>query len=365
MKYLVVQDWESTHGNHAGMVHMCKMLVEAYPNKYQMIVQQYPFDSKADRTISKSIYNYIRTHRPFRRLAPRFRQLIIDHRNKHVIEELCRKLRGDDEVFLLEYMLYESFQNVIAGYLKKHYKDVRVYALSHLTPSKYESLEHERHINIREWECLTDKMLTLGTSLSNYLIKNGVDKNKISTGFHYVDNTYYKPLRPTLSLGNNYRLKAIVIGAMQRNNELVAHIVKKCPEIDWIICKGHQNVDYLYEGASNVILKGFMTEEELRDQMDMADISVNVMDDTVGSNVITTSMAMGKAMLVSDVGSIRDYCTKGNAIFCNNNTNEFVSAIRVIERNRHKLEMMKEESISLSKKFSIEKVDEWFSSLSK
>ena len=36
--------------------------------------------------------------------------------------------------------------------------------------------------------------------------------------------------------------------------------------------------------------------------MNDSDISLNVMKDTIGSNVICTSMATGLAMVVSDVG---------------------------------------------------------------
>ncbi|UVV76520.1 glycosyltransferase family 4 protein [Bacteroides fragilis] len=50
--------------------------------------------------------------------------------------------------------------------------------------------------------------------------------------------------------------------------------------------------------------------------MNKADVSLNIMKDTIGSNVIVTSMAMGLAMVVSDVGSIRDYVDESNGLFC-------------------------------------------------
>ena len=43
MNYLVVQDWPSTHGNHAGMLHMCNMLKSKYPNDYEVVVLKSPF----------------------------------------------------------------------------------------------------------------------------------------------------------------------------------------------------------------------------------------------------------------------------------------------------------------------------------
>lgn len=50
MKYLIVQDWQSTHGNHAGMKHMCDLLVANYPDEYKMFVKECPRTWKSPRT---------------------------------------------------------------------------------------------------------------------------------------------------------------------------------------------------------------------------------------------------------------------------------------------------------------------------
>ena len=42
MKYLIVQEWMNTKGNHAGMKHMCDLLVEKFPGKYEMVVNPPP-----------------------------------------------------------------------------------------------------------------------------------------------------------------------------------------------------------------------------------------------------------------------------------------------------------------------------------
>ena len=87
------------------------------------------------------------------------------------------------------------------------------------------------------------------------------------------------------------------------------------------------------------------------------------MEDTVGSNVITTSMAMGLAIIVSDVGSIRDYCNKENAVFCMNDINEFVEAIKKLCHENHRVRIMKEQSKKISSHWSIQNINKWFSSL--
>ena len=87
------------------------------------------------------------------------------------------------------------------------------------------------------------------------------------------------------------------------------------------------------------------------------------MQDTVGSNVITTSMAMGLGMIVSDVGSIHDYCSSENAVFCENNVDSFVSSISLLLDNKEKIAKMKRASYVMAKRFNVERVDKWFNIL--
>lgn len=153
------------------------------------------------------------------------------------------------------------------------------------------------------------------------------------------------------------------MGALQRDYVMLAEIVRQCPDVHWIICRGRKNVDDLFPESPNVELKGFLSEVELRHQMDMADVSLNVMEDTVGSNVITTSMAMGLAIIVSDVGSIRDYCNEKNAIFVGNNIDDFVKEINALCSNRERVNEMRKHSINMSHRLRLEEVNKFFSFL--
>lgn len=167
----------------------------------------------------------------------------------------------------------------------------------------------------------------MGSSLSEYFKEVGILEEKISTGFHYVDSDYY---HKNTELKNHEPITIIAMGALQRDYLMLAEIVKTCTAVHWIICRGRKDVDYLFPKTDNVELKGFLLEDELYHQMDIADISLNIMEDTVGSNVITTSMAMGLAIVATDVGSIRDYCDESNAVFCQNSVKSIVEAINSI-----------------------------------
>ena len=352
MNYLVVQDWPSTHGNHAGMLHMCNMLKSKYPNDYEVVVLKSPFSP------------FFRNKKGFRKLDDYYRMIYEKVYYPYRVICVCRKmmerLKNEDRVFLLEYLYPETSQLQLAKYIKRHYSRVRVYGLSHLTPGFAEKKYKNYPSMVLEWGRYVDKILTLGSSLSSYFEGCGLSQQKISTGFHYVDSEYYTK---NVCSHSNKRLRVIVIGAMARNFQLLADIVAKTPDIDWIICKGRKNVDGIFPIKENIHLLGFMEEDELKYQMSLADVSLSVMDDTIGSNVITTSLSMGLAQVVSDVGSIRDYCNDENAIFCKNDVNDFVNALNSLDKNREKLMDMKVSASRHAVNFRIENVHRWFSSL--
>jgi glycosyltransferase involved in cell wall biosynthesis len=78
------------------------------------------------------------------------------------------------------------------------------------------------------------------------------------------------------------------------------------------------------------------------------------MNDTIGSNVIVTSMSVGLAMIVSDVGSIKDYCKDDGAIYCNNDdASSFIKAINELLNNNEKLFELKHKSLEYSRLLSI------------
>ena len=74
-------------------------------------------------------------------------------------------------------------------------------------------------------------------------------------------------------------------------------------------------------------------------------------------------MAMGLAMIVSDVGSIRDYCDNSNSIFCTMNIGSFVTAIQSLSLCPNKVELMKKSSLEKARQFNIDNLHLWFSNL--
>ena len=335
------------------MCHMCDMLVSLYPNQYKKIeLEDLLFIPQRRFFLTSLLFSKFDQWRYTRNF----------HKKQLAkIRDTLHNLKDNDKIFLLEYHLLQVDQIYLAKYLKKHYPTIRRIGLSHLTPSNLIASGFTKE-KIIEWSNAIDLQLTLGSSLSYYFESIGIPKDKIRTGFHYVDGGYYKP---NSSVSQNTRPTAIAMGNLQRNYQLLANIVQETQCVDWIICCGnnYSEIHSLFKPSANLQLKKHLPEAKLKELMDQADISVNVLDDTVGSNVITTSMAMGLAMVASDVGSIRDYCDESNCIFCKNTVDDFKKNINNLASDIKLTKQMQQSSLEKSQKFKIENIHRWFNQL--
>lgn len=335
MKYLICQEWKNTKGNHAGMVHLCKLIYKKNPNDYKLIIVPdiiFYFSSKFLVSVQFKIQPYVYNFIYF-----------------FIALKLLLKIKKGDSIFLFEYLLKERNQYLIVRILKFFFGDkITVYGLAHLTPVRLEAMYSEKEL--LKYTSTLDYSLTLGSSLTKYLISKGIDKHKVITTFHYVDTDYYYPLKLSRASDD---FTVIVMGIQMRNFTMIANIVKANPEVQFIICQAFFKMESFFENCMNVRFKGFISEDELKKEIENADVSLNLMIDTVGSNVITTCMAMGLALIVSDVGSIKDYCDENSAIFCKNEV-EFNDAIKNLGANKKMLLNMKESSLQKSNLFKFD-----------
>lgn len=329
MKYLICQEWKNTKGNHAGMVHLCKLIHKENPIDYELIIVPdiiIYFSSKLLVSIQFKIQPYI------------YKLIYF-----FITLKLLMKIKKGDSIFLFEYLLKERNQYFIARILKFFFGDkITIYGLAHLTPTRLDLMYNEQEL--LKYTSVLDFNLTLGSSLTDYLVVNGVEKEKVITTFHYVDTAYYFPVKAS-SISDDFTV--IVMGIQMRDFDMISNIVKTNSSVQFIICQAFFKMDSFFKDCSNVKLKGFMEEDELKKEIEKADVSLNLMIDTVGSNVITTCMAMGLALVVSDVGSIRDYCDGENAFFCKNEI-EFNDAIKNLKENKGLLLNMQKSSLQKS-----------------
>lgn len=338
MIYLICQDWANTSNNHAGMKYLCNQLQLRFREEFTTIV------------LKDNIGKNMPKNKILRKAVFLRAQMLHKWELMKVYIQLKQVVHPGDTIILMEYMdlLFET--KSFAYKLKSEFVGANLYAMVHLVPDKLNRL-FKTNEDLADWVKPVDKILTLGSSLTRYFISRQVPEYKIATLFHYVDEYYMKASK--IKIGEPP--VAIAMGNQMRNVELLKQVVRENPNVQFIICQGLSDMSAHFDSCTNVRLVPFVEEPELRKLMGESDISINVMQDTIGSNVIATSLAMGLAMVCSDVGSIRDYCSEDSTIFCMNNSTSFSNAIQTLMNDKKRLEMMRTSSALSGKMLTIEK----------
>lgn len=340
MIHLICQDWLNTSGNHTGIMYLCKTLQERYPESYRMYCAPSflpPLDKRHSSKVGKR-WDFF--------LAKNKHQRYI----KQLYKDIALNAREGDIVFLTEYMEEMYPMLSFAKKIKNNIPNVKLFSMVHLVPSKLSASYSDDKV-FKQWTDSVDAIFTLGSSLTDYFVGREVAKSKIVTSFHYVDEYYIQQIKKH----DDQSIRVIAMGAQMRNNKLLSKICKDNPDVNFTICQGLTDMSQFFKGCNNVTLVPFVPESELRDLMSNSDISLNCMEDTIGSNVIVTSLAMGLAMVCSDVGSIRDYCDNSNSIFCNNdNPVTFSNAIRTLNSDKNLLINMRKSAAKSALRLSID-----------
>lgn len=346
MTYLICQDWCNTTHNHAGIKYFCNKISELYPEKYSCIV--FP-----DYNNVTGI-NHSRIFRKILYLRGKIKHHIC---SRKILKVLMKSLNPGDRVILMEYMDLTYPMLSFARNLKSSRPDVPLYAMIHLTPMKLKKFFQPKVVEL--WASSVDKILTLGHSLTSYLIEQGVAPSKIVTLFHPVDEYY---ITQTSVRKHNGNIRVIAMGNQMRDMDMLTAVIKGNPDIQFVVLQGVADLSASLGKCPNVKLLPFIEEIELRRYMSESDISLNTMYDTVGSNVIVTSLGMGLAMLCSDVGSIRDYCNDSNTIFCSS-ADDFTLALNRLKTDGSMLDRMRQSSVEMARELTLEKFVEQIDSI--
>lgn len=322
--YIIYFDWKNTSGNHAGMAYLAKQL----ENKLSSVIT-------------------------IRMISSKYKLLRVLNFFYSVLLVLYFKiiLRKQDKVFLMEYMARGSFQDFFALLSSKIMASYTTVGLVHLSGSHLMEIYKSKKV-IRNKLNYVNKIIVFGSSLENFIQSLNINNHLLRT-FHYVDVDFYQPRNNYLSSSTiNNPLEIICIGNLKRDFDTLKKIIIQCKDQTFHICQGFKDLSAHFKECPNVVLYNFLSEKDLLNLMQSADISLSIMDDTIGSNVITTSLACGLVQVVSDVGSIRDYCTPKNTIFCSS-VDEYVKAIKLLSKDSELLLKMKENARFHSSNFAL------------
>ncbi len=315
-------EWIGTRNNHVGMAYFAKCL-------------------KRDLGFPFSIF----------RNSPK------DYRHINLAKQYARlTLPWTESLFFMEYLspIGIANQEEIALSLRKWGVKKPMIGLVHLPEElllKYWKMEY-----ICAALDAVDHVIVYGSSLSKFFERIGYG-HKVKQTFHYVDADYYHLINKKQD--NEGQFKVLVFGMLLRNMHLVLDIVQQCPDITFEICAGTGNLKSIFDGQPNVLLYDYMPEEALRFKLQHADVSLSVLQDTVGSNSIMTGLACGLPQIVSDVGSIRDYCSEENSIFCKER-DDYLKAIRLLSQNKDLCLKMGKSARKRAEELSLPNSIRWF-----
>jgi glycosyltransferase involved in cell wall biosynthesis len=319
--------WPNTAANHSGMAHLVKELKAQQPDRVRLL--EIPPGINGWSYYAQRFYFY------YRCLWLRF------------------FLKKADSVLFMEYLGNVSGnQTGIALQLRRWGIKNRFFGLVHLSGNNLLEL-YGSDDYIKKGLEAADRVIVFGSSLERFITGLGYG-GKVMRTFHYVDDRYYKPGKQQ----KPGRLRVLHMGSIKRNFAQLHEIVKHCPTIDFHICQGHADLKAQFSDLPNVSLYGYLSEPGLLELMQNCQVSLSVLDDTVGSNVITTSMACGLVNIASDVGSIRDYCNETNAVLCRS-TDDFVAGLSQLVANPEALHRLHSNSLAYAGKINLQAFISW------
>jgi glycosyltransferase involved in cell wall biosynthesis len=326
--YIIYYSWINTKNNHAGMAYLMRELKRNSQEEVKLI--------EIPKNINKWPSKLQRLH--FYILAI-WLKIFLGNSGKIIFTEFLGGLSGN--------------QTGLAIKLRQWRVENRFIGLVHLSGNYLLEL-YDNVEDIRRGVDAVDQIVVFGSSLASFFAELGYGQKVIKT-FHYVDTNYYKPATES----KHEKLQVIHIGSIKRNFEKLREIVIECPDIDFHICQGFRNLSEHFNNLDNVKLYSFLSEEKLLKLMQSCHVSLNILDDTIGSNVITTSMACGLVNVVSDVGSVRDYCSNKNSILCKDNK-DFVAALNHLNSARALINKLSCESLAHSRSLALDKSVHFF-----
>ncbi len=328
-------EWENTAKNHCGMAYWVKCLQRDIGLPIKLI---------------KCPQNYGKWRHGYRRL---WRKLLL------LINSFGRT--DKDIYFFMEYLGGKNSgdHRELALELRKQGAENRLIGMVHLPMDALRGLYDNQYI--KDGFDALDDIVIFGSSLAVGIKELGYH-NKVRLTFLYVDTEFYQP-KDSKKSENEFTV--IVMGFLYRNRGIMKDIILRCPDILFQLCLGNnEDLHSKFSSIPNVIVNRFMPEKELVKKMQQANVSLSVFDDTIGSNVITTSLACGLPQVVSDVGSIRDYCSGENTIFCQS-VSDFVTVLHNIKNDKNRCLQMKKNARERAEQLSLEKSVMWHKELFK
>lgn len=217
----------------------------------------------------------------------------------------------------------------------------------------YHSHEFTHTRSLETWVCQSaDRVGAISNGLKNHLAARGIPSDKIAVVHNGVDLDTTKPCEPDAEYKESWKLtgKKIVayIGSFRRYEGLdllikaIAHLSKARPDLVLLLVGGGRVeveaqlkslIDKL-DLRDKVIMPGWLSPERIPGVYAMTDILVYPRNPMLLTEIVTPlkpleAMAMGKALIASDIGGHRELIQPGHngLLFPPGNESALVEAV--------------------------------------
>jgi len=159
-------------------------------------------------------------------------------------------------------------------------------------------------------------VVILGESQRSYF-EGFVPPSSIHFVPHGIDTEYFTPASPVRPEGG---FRCLTVGSWLRDHETLratAHAFQSSPGSDRVTFDivGHPDGKKFYADCPNVTFSSNLSEPELLSLYHRADLAVIPLTDCVANNALLEAMSCRVPVVVTDIGSIRDYANDTCAAF--------------------------------------------------
>lgn len=160
--------------------------------------------------------------------------------------------------------------------------------------------------------------IILMSSEQKEFFSNDVDENKMSVILHGIDTDYFQP---DYTKRTHHKFKCVTVGHWLRDYDALEMVASSLLDKDFIEFHIVSSVR-LKSILKNVIVHKNISDRELLDLYQQANLLFMPFKDSTANNAILEGMACGLPVLTTDLIATREYINDADAFFVENNSIE-------------------------------------------
>jgi len=192
---------------------------------------------------------------------------------------------------------------------------------------------------LKDYRCLFafDRISVMSQTQIPYFIERGYPSARLDVTLHGVDCDYFHPL--PCDRNSSHPLKLFLVGSTERDHEFAARVMKRTdPAVAQLDVLTSAHNQPCYAGLSNVRCLEKVTDEEMIDYYQRADLLMMPMLDCTANNAILESMACGTPVMANRVGGIPEYVSAdSNFLFDDKDADQWSDGLTRLANNREDL----------------------------